>query len=254
MYCPACGFNAGEAKYCAQCGATLAALPAPGHVPGVSARRGPSRLVVAVEVLVALGVVFVAMQLVPYGHNHTDPPATAPFIWTSSAAQAIAERSCYDCHSNQTHWWWAVEIAPFSWFAQRDISVGRARVNFSAWNGGLGTTALQRSLSRMPPLQYELLHPGARLSAADQRVLVAGFAQALAAQQQYGSAGGAAPSSSDPAAIMATRCNTCHSSVVAQEYHAAGAAQAKAMIGQMVARGAMVTPAEEQTLLAYFTR
>jgi hypothetical protein len=55
-------------------------------------------------------VVFLLIQLVPYGRSsHTNPPATSPFQWADPQAEAIAKSSCYDCHSNETEWWWATE-------------------------------------------------------------------------------------------------------------------------------------------------
>ena len=74
-------------------------------------------------------VVFLLIQLVPYGRSsHSNPPATNPFQWTDPQAEAIARESCYDCHSNETKWWWATNIAPFSWLVQRDVDGARARV------------------------------------------------------------------------------------------------------------------------------
>ena len=79
-------------------------------------------------------VVFILIQFVPYGRSsHTNPPASNPFKWTDPQAEAIAKKSCYDCHSNETKWWWATNIAPFSWLVQRDVDGGRARLNFSEW-------------------------------------------------------------------------------------------------------------------------
>ncbi|MBE3032797.1 MAG: heme-binding domain-containing protein, partial [Actinobacteria bacterium] len=128
--------------------------------------------------------VFVLIQFAPYGRDHSNPPVTAPFKWSSAQAKAIAKRSCYDCHSNKTKWWWALKIAPFSWLAQHDISDGRARVNFSEWNGGLSAQELQHALDGgMPPLQFTLLHPAAKLSVAEKQQLLAGFQQSLADQQ-----------------------------------------------------------------------
>ena len=216
--------------------------------------------------------VFVLIQFVPYGRAQANPPATAPFRWSSPQAKAIAQRACYDCHSNQTRWWWGVKIAPFSWLAQHDINDGRARLDFSAWNGILSVDGLKRVLDGgMPPLQYTLVHPDARLSAAEKRVLITGFEQSLVAQHAS-SAPAAAPvvrpttapttaagtggssSGVDPSAIIAARCGACHASAPAQQFRASSAAEAQAMIDQMIQQGATVTPAEEQALAAYYTR
>jgi hypothetical protein len=246
-------------------------------------RRGTGRGRTVLLVLGALLAVFVLIQFVPYGHDHANPPVTAGFRWTSPQAKAIAQRTCYDCHSNTTKWWWAVDVAPFSWLAQHDISSGRARLNFSEWNGSLSTKALQHALDDgMPPVQFTLLHPSAKLSAAERQQLLAGFQQSLAAQRQSapgqtgsastagsssgsssnsasgsssgGSSNSASGSSSSASAIISARCSTCHSSAPAQQFRASSASQARALIDQMIQQGAVVSSAEKQALVAYYTR
>ena len=113
---------------------------------GRGPRRRPSRVRTALLVLGALVGVFVLIQFVPYGRDHADPPVTNAFHWTSPQAKEIAKRACYDCHSNHTKYWWAVDIAPFSWLAAHDISDGRARLNFSEWSGTLTAERLQKAL------------------------------------------------------------------------------------------------------------
>ena len=105
----------------------------------------------------------------PYGRNHTNPPATNEFKWTDPQAEAIAKNSCYDCHSNQTNWWWATSIAPFSWLTQ------------PTWIGGAGVELLR--VRRFPvggrvpedhpgrdaARRYTLIHPSAKLAGASRR-------------------------------------------------------------------------------------
>ena len=65
---------------------------------------------------VAVGLV--AIQFVPYGHNHTNPPVTREPIWDSPQTRELAARACFDCHSNQTDWRWFTNVAPISWYVQ----------------------------------------------------------------------------------------------------------------------------------------
>jgi len=212
-------------------------------------------------VLGALVAVFVLIQFVPYGRDHTDPPVTNSFKWTSMQAKAIARRSCYDCHSNHTKYWWAVDIAPFSWLAAHDIQDGRARLNFSEWTGSLSTPVLESAVSNnMPPLQYTLLHPHAKLSAADKQTLLDGFQQSVAAMGNGGGSGSSSGSSassggssSSATAIIDARCGSCHSAAPAQQFRASSPAEAQALIDQMIQQGAQVSPAEEQALIKYYT-
>ena len=47
---------------------------------------------------IALVVVLVALQFVPYGRRHTNPPARVEPRWDAPATRAFAVRACYDCH------------------------------------------------------------------------------------------------------------------------------------------------------------
>ena len=125
--------------------------------------------------LLCIFLLLSAYQLPSHGRA-----AGKPFIWNSPEAEAIARRSCYDCHSNETKWWWAVEIAPFSWLAQSDVDEARQRVNFSEWSGQLTVTGLQWVVNRgMPPMQYTIVHPDSKLTDEQKRTLVKGFQESM---------------------------------------------------------------------------
>ncbi len=79
---------------------------------------------------------FLLIQLVPYGRNHTNPPVLQEPNWDSPQTRALAQRACFDCHSNETEWPWYSHVAPVSWLVQRDVEEGREKVNFSTWGQG----------------------------------------------------------------------------------------------------------------------
>ena len=220
--------------------------------------RKRSRLRIALWAIGILVAVFALIQLVPYGRDHTNPPATSPFPWALPGAEAVAKQSCYDCHSNETKWWWATSVAPASWLTQRDVDEARRRLNFSEWDGALSADEIISALGDgMPPLQYTLLHPEAKLTDAEKRTLIKGLTASLAAGQATPAptpSASASPGSLDPIAILDARCGSCHSSDQAKGISGATADQAKALIDQMVNRGATLTPEEEQALITYFTR
>ena len=207
-------------------------------------------------------VLFVLIQFIPYGRtSHTNPPAANPFQWTNSRAEAIAKRSCYDCHSNETKWWWATNIAPFSWLVQHDVDGGRARLNFSDFSGVPPLAYFKRSITggRMPKVQYTLIHPNAKLTDAEKRILINGYRGGLAASGGASTDGqsstpSAAPTaaSADAVAVVNSQCGTCHGAPVG--YHAGSTAEAQALIDNMVQQGAQVTPQQEQVLIQYFTQ
>jgi hypothetical protein len=143
--------------------------------------------------LAALGL-FVLIQLVPYGHSHSNPPVTQEPTWDSPQTRSLAARACFDCHSNLTKWRWYSNVAPVSWLIQRDVDGGRSQFNFSEWNkpqdvgaGDMGETIRGGS---MPPWFYVIAHPSAKLNAAEKLALMRGLAATLAASPPIGGGGG----------------------------------------------------------------
>jgi hypothetical protein len=207
-------------------------------------------------------VVFVLIQFVPYGRSsHSNPAATNPFRWTDTQAEAVAKESCYDCHSNETKWWWATNIAPFSWLVQRDVDGGRSHLNFSDWNN-LPVAAIREAVDgEMPPFQYTLIHPGAKLTDAEKQTLLRGYEAGSAAgggaSTNSGSTGTPTPAASatgDAVSIINERCSTCHPADQALAFRAGDSAQAQALIDDMIRRGAQVTAEEQAALVRYFTQ
>ncbi len=141
--------------------------------------------------IVVAGVLL--LQLVPYGRAHDNPPTVQEPNWDSAQTRELAARACYDCHSNTTVWPWYSNIAPVSWLVQRDVDEGREHLNFSDWNQShaehgheeheveeLGEVVLE---GEMPPANYLITHPEARLTQAELAALAAGL---LATAQMSG--------------------------------------------------------------------
>ncbi len=131
-------------------------------------------------------VLFGLIQLIPYGHNHTNPPVVKEPSWDSPDTRAIAVRACFDCHSNETTWPWYTSIAPFSWLIQHDVSEGRSRLNFSDWSRYYrAMDELGEVIDRgdMPPQIYLITHPNANLSPDDRRYLIQGLMNSVSAMR-----------------------------------------------------------------------
>jgi hypothetical protein len=126
--------------------------------------------VLAGVVIAAALALFILIQLVPYGRNHTNPAVVREPNWDAQT-RAIAKKACFDCHSNETVWAWYSNIAPLSWLIQRDVDEGRRSLNFSEW-GNTETEEIGETVAEgeMPPMQYLLLHPGAKLTDAEKQV------------------------------------------------------------------------------------
>ena len=134
--------------------------------------------------VLALGVLFVVAQVVPYGRDHTNPPVTREVRWDGARTRELAAGACLDCHSNLTDWKWYTNVAPISWLVYNDVKSGRENLNFSEWDkpqAEPGDIVEAVSGGSMPPLQYKPLHAGARLSDAQRAELVRGLEKTLAA-------------------------------------------------------------------------
>jgi hypothetical protein len=91
----------------------------------------------------------------------------------------ILDRSCRDCHSNNTKWPWYTNVAPVSWFIVDDVNQGRERLNLSEW-GRMDRDRKDKKLrqicdevedSAMPLPSYLRMHPNAKLSEQDKKTL-----------------------------------------------------------------------------------
>lgn len=165
--------------------------PGRGTVPVVIRRPDRPRVRRWLRILgIAAAVGLLAIQLVPYGRSHTNPPTTKEPAWDSPRTRALFMDACGDCHSNRTSWPWYTNVAPISWLTQRDVVAGRAQFDVSNWdrpqdfNAGDAADAIRGG--SMPPWFYTPLHPAARLSSAEKQRLIAGLARTLAASPPIG--------------------------------------------------------------------
>jgi mono/diheme cytochrome c family protein len=129
-------------------------------------------------VVVALVVLGVAIQLVPYGRAHANPAVVAEPNWDSPQTKALYDRACADCHSNDTIWPWYSNVAPVSWLVQRDVDEGRRRMNTSLW----GTQRIETHEvsevileGEMPMGIYTIMHPEAKLTSSERQALAQGL-------------------------------------------------------------------------------
>jgi mono/diheme cytochrome c family protein len=131
---------------------------------------------------------FLLIQLIPYGHNHDNPPVLSEPAWDSQQTRLLFYQACGDCHSNETVWPWYSNVAPVSWLVQRDVEEGREELNVSMWGAAYeddddeeaGAEAGEEMIEtiveeEMPPGPYLLQHPEARLTDTEEAALIAGI-------------------------------------------------------------------------------
>lgn len=151
--------------------------------------------VVLIVILVVVIVAAIGIQFVPV--ERSNPPEAAP-LKADAAAMQVLRTSCFDCHSNQTRWPWYAYVAPVSWLVAGDVRGARKHVNFSNWEGysaekkarAAGHIVDEVEEGGMPLPNYLKMHPDAKLSDADVRVIEEWAAQ-------YGATGGGDESAGD---------------------------------------------------------
>lgn len=131
------------------------------------------------KILGVLIVLFVAIQFVPYGKNHSNPKNVAEPQWDSEKTRATFFTICGDCHSHATKWPLYSNIAPVSWLVQHDVDEGRGHFNVSMWgvqkdNAG-DAVAHEYEDGDMPPWIYTLPRPQTKLSPKDREQFIAGL-------------------------------------------------------------------------------
>ena len=125
---------------------------------------------------IAIAIILVALQFVPL--NRTNPSVTREVKWNAPETRALAQRACFDCHSNQTVWPWYAYVAPVSMRVVNHVEDGRRRLNFSQWDQpNADFTEVNRIVTegQMPLSDYLLLHGNAKLNAAETTALLDGL-------------------------------------------------------------------------------
>jgi Haem-binding domain len=118
-------------------------------------------------------VLLLAIQLVPVNRSNprVDPSQTIYATLPMPAdARAVFERSCKNCHSNETSWPWYSYVAPISWVISHDVHQARKAMNLSEWGSyspnkktdELEEICEQLTNGYMPDRKYMLLHRQAR--------------------------------------------------------------------------------------------
>ncbi len=131
-------------------------------------------------VLGALVIIFVVIQFFQSPRNagtgSEDTDLFSHAMNVSPEIRSVIRNSCYDCHSNTTHYPWYGRIAPVSWTLSSHIKEGKEHLNLSEW----GTLSDRKKIAalqgmgeevtkgEMPLKSYVLMHRKARLS-ADQK-------------------------------------------------------------------------------------
>lgn len=115
-----------------------------------------------------------AIQFVPC--ERTNPPVEVAVDWDSPRTRELFFRACADCHSHETRWPWYSRVAPVSWLIADHVRDGRDEMNISVPDEVDVSEAVKEiRKGSMPPADYQLMHPEARLSGAEKEALISGL-------------------------------------------------------------------------------
>lgn len=131
--------------------------------------------------LIAFAAIGLLIQFIPV-FEKTNPPVKAEPAWDDPSTRALAKRACFNCHSNETVWPWYASVAPVQWLVVSDVNEAREAYNVSDWTSGdVSVKKIEKEISGgdMPPIQYRLLHPEARLTEAEKQQLIKGLQETL---------------------------------------------------------------------------
>lgn len=131
------------------------------------------------KILAGVALAAIAIQFIPYGKDHTNPPVISEPKWDSPRTKELFNNACADCHSHQTKYPWYSNVAPVSWLLAHDVEEGREHFNVSVWgtqkkNEG-DEAAKEVREEEMPPWFYLPAHPEAKLTDTEKQELINGL-------------------------------------------------------------------------------
>ena len=139
------------------------------------------------KVLLIIIGLFLLIQIIPYGRDHTNPPVVSEVKWDSPKTKVLFNKACADCHSNETKWPWYSNVAPLSWSIYNHVIEGREHFNVSMWgvqkkNKG-DEAAEEVEEGEMPLASYLIAHPEARLTKEEKLTLIKGLKNTFGSEE-----------------------------------------------------------------------
>jgi hypothetical protein len=135
------------------------------------------------KIILALLVIFIAIQFIQPARNQNGqviPTDIEKIVVVPANVSGILKTSCYDCHSNNTHYPWYSFIQPGGWLMASHIKNGKAMLNFSQF-GDLSNRKQQSKLQgiinqvkdgEMPITSYKIIHRNAVLAPVQKTILI----------------------------------------------------------------------------------
>ena len=126
-------------------------------------------------------LVFIGLQFIPRPKkNNAAVSGISPVFQTNPRVLAILEKSCLDCHSNNTTYPWYASVQPLSMWINNHIEEGKDELNFAEFHTyslkkqqhKLKELVEQVEEGEMPMSSYTLIHRSARLTSEEKKTLI----------------------------------------------------------------------------------
>ncbi len=135
------------------------------------------------KILLGLLVLLIFIQFWHPARNKSEQVMSndiAKTVLVPEQVQGILEKSCYNCHSNNTDYPWYAYIQPLHWYLNDHIEAGKAELNFNEFDSYSSRRKLNklRAIANsiedgtMPLPSYTLLHGNAVLSETEKALLM----------------------------------------------------------------------------------
>ncbi|MCC7402081.1 MAG: heme-binding domain-containing protein [Chitinophagaceae bacterium] len=136
------------------------------------------------KILIVLLIALVIIQLFHPKRNKSkgdQPNYIGKSFTVPDDIKSILERSCNDCHSNNTNYPWYANIQPVAWWLNHHIKEGKNEINFDEFSNKslrfqyhkFEEITEQVKEGEMPINSYTWTHKDAVLSEADKSKLMA---------------------------------------------------------------------------------
>lgn len=129
-------------------------------------------------------ILFLLAQFIPKPEKNISNTTSSADIRLMHAVspdvEEILKNSCFDCHSNNTHYPWYAKIQPVAMFLGNHIEKGKKELNFSEFAG----YSLRRQYHKMeeveetikegemPLKSYTLIHTDSKLNENQRKTLI----------------------------------------------------------------------------------
>ncbi len=129
------------------------------------------------KIILLLSAIFIVLQFIPINRNN--PPVEAD-LKAPEKVKLVLKKSCYDCHSNETHYPLYSYVFPASLFLAHHVEEGREELNFSNWEALSNSKKAKKAedivevleKKEMPLISYTIIYRDAVLSNEDSELLI----------------------------------------------------------------------------------